>query len=140
MARVTDYRARQVQQAIKDYAASAGREIERAFETIGCSCSILRPELERLNQLCDQAELDLKTSPMFKKRDALKEEIYKMDKAEHTALDAGARAAIPFFKIWLFDRMSQADVDASSMVYKDIATEFAQAWLEGWRPIATIQE
>jgi hypothetical protein len=140
MARVTDYRARQVQQAIKDYAASAGRGIEKAFEALGCSCSTLRPELERLNRLCDQAEADMRASPLFTEAFNLREEISRIDRKEHPALDAAARAAIPFFKVWLFDRMSQAEANPSSLAYEDVAAEFAQAWLDGWRPIATIQE
>jgi hypothetical protein len=108
-------------------------EINKAFETVGCSCHPLRQERERLDAECLRLEAELHKSAVFKQRDALHEEILAIDRREHPDLDAQGRMAYPFFRVWLFERITGEDMPDLSSPGK-LAASFAEAWLGGWRP------
>jgi hypothetical protein len=77
--------------------------------------------------------LDLHNTETFKRRDALFKEILEIDRREHPGLDAQGRIAAPFFRLWLFERLTSEDAPDFSSAEK-LAADYAQAWMGGWRP------
>jgi hypothetical protein len=122
---------------LREATSKLGRDLQyqvgRAFETAGCSCHPLRQEKEQLDDECRRLELELHASETFKRRDAVWQEIREIDQKEHPSLDEQARVAGPFFRLWLFERLTSEDVlDLSSP--EKLAASYAGAWLGGWRP------
>jgi hypothetical protein len=122
-----------LREAVSKCARDINWQLVRAFEEKGCSCHPLRKEHEQLVDECRHLEEELQNSETFKRRDALFEEIRKIDKAEHPDLNNQAQVASPFFRLWLFERLSSEDpLDMSSP--QKLAASYAEAWFGGWRP------
>lgn len=54
---------------------------------------------------------------------------------EHPALDAQARVAAPFFRLWLFECLC-SDTPPGLENGERLAEEYVTAWMAGWRPVA----
>lgn len=133
----TDLRKANTQRLLREAVSRCGRDMEwqvtRAFEEMGCSCHPLRREKKQLDAECHRLEEELHSSETFKRRDAVLQEIQKIDRKEHPDLDGQARVANPFFRLWLFERLTGEDLlDISSP--EKLAANYAEAWLGGWRP------
>ena len=109
-------------------------ELHRAFEMMGCSCSPLRTQLTKAEDECTRQEAELRRlNPIFVMRDRLRQEIAEIDTKEHPGLNNLARVAGPFFRVWLFE--SLVGVNPPNIANpKDMAAQYAKAWLGGWRP------
>ena len=133
-----------LRQAVTSCARDIAFQITKAFEEMGCSCHPLRKEQEQLidecrrlqqqvDDECNRLKEELRSSETFKRRDAVSQEIQTIDRKEHPSLDTQARAASPFFRVWLYERLNSEDApDLSSP--ENLATNYAEAWLGGWRP------
>jgi hypothetical protein len=133
----TDIRQANTMRMLREATSKLGRDLQyhvgRAFETMGCSCHPLRQEKEQLDDECRRLTEELHNSETFKRRDALFQEILEIDRKEHPSLDQQASVAGPFFRVWLFERLTSEDVlDLSSS--ERLAAAYAEAWLGGWRP------
>lgn len=74
--------------------------------------------------------LSLKPHPVLSHINELEEEIKRIDRKEHPELDAAARAASPWFTVWMMQHPEEISHPAQT-----IAEHFAHAWVnEGWRP------
>lgn len=135
MAKTSDPRTPYIRSAITDYARQARYNLHRVFEEAGCSCQPLRQQLEELEQQCKAAEAELRASnPIFMQREILKAKIAEADLQDHPRLNQVSQVASPFFRVWLFDRLSNADPQ-EELTSQELALEYAQAWLAGWRPL-----
>lgn len=116
----------------------------RYFEEAGCSCSPLRRELETLHRLCaqleDQMREHLRQTDPFKRREAIAQHIKDIDNREHASLDSRANLAFPFFRVWLFERLSDPEGSLNLTTPDAAAQSYAEAWLRGWRPNQTIDK
>ena len=108
-------------------------QLNRAFEEGGCSCSPLRKRLNQLNAECDRAIDQVHESEIFKEREALRQEIRDIDQKEHPGLDQISAIARPFFRVWLFERLTSAGCVAMES-QENLAAEYVKAWFGGWRP------
>jgi hypothetical protein len=108
-------------------------QINRAFEIAGCSCHPLRNQHEQLVDECRRLEQELHSSETFKRRDAVAQEIREIDAREHPGLDRQASLAGPFFRVWLFERLT-SDTPVELISPEKLAANYAEAWLGGWRP------
>lgn len=135
----TDTRKANTQRLLREAVTRCGRDVDhlvnRAFEELGCSCHPLRKEWQQLVNECNRLEGELHHSELFKRRDAVYQEIQGIDRKEHPSLDGQARVASPFFRLWLFERLNSEDAPDLSSPEK-LATGYAEAWLGGWRPKA----
>jgi hypothetical protein len=132
-----DVRQANAMRMLREAASKLGRdlqyEVNRAFETVGCSCHPLRQEKKQLDDECLRLTEELHNSETFKRRDALFQEILEIDRKDHPSLDAQAGVAGPFFRVWFFERLTSEDVmDLNSP--EKLAANYAEAWLGGWRP------
>jgi hypothetical protein len=133
----TDIRKANTMRLLREATSKLTRDvdwhIQRAFETTGCSCHPLRKEHEELVDECRRLEQELQNSETFKRRDAVWKEIHEIDRREHPGLDQMASMASPFFRVWLFERLSSEDAPDFSSPNK-LAADYAEAWMGGWRP------
>jgi hypothetical protein len=109
----TDIRKANTQRLLREAVTKLARDvdwhIQKAFETMGCSCHPLRKELEQLDAEYEDLQEELRNSELYKRREALSLEIRQVDAKEHPELDNLARMATPFFRVWLFERLSSED-------------------------------
>jgi hypothetical protein len=122
-----------LREAVSKCARDINWQIQRAFEEMGCTCHPLRKEKERLDAECRRLELELNNSETFQRRDEVRQEVQEIDRREHPGLDSQAQVASPFFRLWLFERLSSEDAPDLSSSQK-LAASYAEAWLVGWRP------
>ena len=109
-------------------------EFTRVVERVGCSCQPLRAERELLDDECDRLEEELRQTEPFKRREALRMQIATTDAKEHGPLDRQAQLAFPFFRVWLFEQLTDA-AGSFELTTPEAATQaYAEAWLGGWRP------
>jgi len=105
--------------------------IQRAFEKDGCTCAVLREELEGLEEEKHAKEnaVDIEYEPRIAE---LRARVRAIDDAEHPDLDREAHRASPFFRTWLIDRVLEAG--PAVLHESDLAKDFVRAWRGGWRP------
>ena len=108
-------------------------QLTRAFEESGCSCSPLRGRLKQLDAECDRVLAQVEESAVFQERAALRKDIAAIDRQEHPGLNRMANLARPFFRVWLFERLTSAGCVAMES-QENLAAEYVQAWVGGWRP------
>ncbi len=128
-----DPRVPLLRQGVNNVAREIQWQLHRAFEEVGCSCSPLRSELERLDAECNGLREELEVTPVFKQRNELAHQIREIDAQEHPVLNNLARTAGQFFRVWLFDRIMAGDTpDLANGA--QLAKAYAEAWRDGWRP------
>lgn len=134
-----DIQKANTQRLLREAVSRCGRDMEwhinKAFEELGCSCHPLRKEKAELDAECSRLEVELHNSETFKRRDVVYQEIREIDTREHPGLDRQAGVASPFFRLWLFERLSGDDMPDLGSPQK-LAAQYARAWLDGWRPKA----
>jgi hypothetical protein len=91
--------------------------------------------LRKVNDECDRQLAELHRGEIFQEQRRLNEEIAEIDGREHPSLDLQARTAGPFFRVWLFERLtSENPPDLNNP--QELATIYAKDWYAGWRPKA----
>ena len=123
--------------AIRNIARDSEWRIHFAFEKAGCSCHPQREELQRLEterrerMAAVEEEID---KTLGRRIDKLDGEVEEIDRREHPALDAMGRRASSFFAFWMMERLAQGNTDFLDEDSDARAAQFADAWLNGWRP------
>jgi hypothetical protein len=109
-------------------------QFNRIMEKVGCSCQPLRAEMELLHDECDRLQKELRQTEPFLRLEALRMQIATTDAKEHGPLDRQAQLAFPFFRVWLFERLSDPEGSFELTTPEAAAQAYAEAWLGGWRP------
>ncbi|MDZ4263792.1 MAG: hypothetical protein U1B30_15855 [Pseudomonadota bacterium] len=121
-----------LRQAINQLARESHWQLNRAFETQGCSCSPLRERQEELAKryLAEKEEFE-KSSPVYQEWHRVSREIAAVDQAEHPGLNAVAELAKPFFRVWVCEHLDELTGETTC---ESLAKQYASAWYAGWRP------
>jgi hypothetical protein len=123
-----------LRQSVNKLAVEMDWDLRKAFERAGCSCHPLRKEMEQVQAECNTLRLELEQTPPFRHLEELNTTIAKIDRMEHPDLNRMAAQAVPFFRLWLFERLAAGNA-AELGDHEGLAITYAREWLDGWRPV-----
>jgi hypothetical protein len=83
---------------------------------------------------CNRLKLELEQTAPFRRFEELRKMIAGIDAKEHPNLNQMAAQAAPFFRIWLFQRLTAGNA-AELGNREGLSIAYALDWLNGWRPV-----
>lgn len=123
-----------LRQSVNKLAQEMEWDLRKAFERVTCSCHPLREEMEQVQSDCNGLRLELEQTPPFRRFTELKSKIAEIDAREHPDLNRTATQAVPFFRLWLFQRLTTGNAGELGDS-GELSIAYARDWLNGWRPV-----